>query len=1124
MAHKSAIESAGASGVGKAGVFRRLGRPIALAAAALAAALLMAQSASAQLYTTTGSTGSWNSTRWASGTAGPFTQNWASGSDAQFTTGTYTFSSMFASPTTGTIGNVTTATNVNISFGDSASQTMTFNNTTKTFSLGAGSVVDFGSVSLAGTNGLIKSGAGTLALTGSAYTGGFTLNAGNVIARGDYALGSGSATIYGGAIGAVGNYAAVTRTGGPIKVYGDFQLGIANSPASDSANMTFGTPGNGFDLTGSARTITLGSSGTMTFGKAVTNGSLTLNRLSSGSAGQFSLANAGSLTNPLSSLTLDSVQVNASGTSVNLGTGNVTLKGADATRLNINANWTVANTFTIENSAGTKTITAGSDATINGKITNNDSTGGFTIGAGNGLTLTIGAIGGTGTTGVRFGSSELPGTVVMTGSSNYAGDTRIDSSTLKMSGAGYVSSGGNLVFRGSGTATFDLNGTTQTVAGLDDSLLAGSIRSSAANGKLIVGGSSNSTFQGTIASGANVSLEKAGSGTLTLSGSNSYTGGTTLTAGTLALGSANAIGASGTISFGGGTLQSSASNTTDYSARFSNAASQQYKVDTNGQNVTLASNLTSSGGSFTKLGTGAVTLSGSNTYSGGTTVSAGSLVGTTASLQGAITNNAAVTFDQSTSGTYSGAMAGSGALTKLGAGAVTLSGSNTYSGGTTVSAGSLVGTTASLQGAITNNAAVTFDQATGGTYSGAMSGSGLVTKLGTGAVTLSGANTYSGGTTVSEGSLVGTTSSLQGAITNNAAVTFNQSTDGTYSGAMAGSGALAKLGTGALTLSGSNTYTGGTTLTAGTLGVGNASALGSGNLAVNGGTLDLKGNSITVATLSGSSGGIITSSTTGAVTLTGSSASDATYGGAIQNGTGTVAFVKRGAGTLTLSGTSTYSGATTVSAGTLLVNGSLTNSAVTVGNGGTLGGSGTLGALVTVLSGGTLSPGNSPGALAAAELDLQAGSTTFMQVVGSGSAAGVAGTGYDQMRITTASRLTYGGELVLSFIDSPLFDNGTLFSLFYFTGTAGGGFTSVRTASGSSSYSGMAFQYNANGNWYTPDNLNGQYLVFSPASGQLAIVPEPSTWVMAAIGAGLVALKARRRKRAAAAVTAAGAV
>lgn len=136
-----------------------------------------------------------------------------------------------------------------------------------------------------------------------------------------------------------------------------------------------------------------------------------------------------------------------------------------------------------------------------------------------------------------------------------------------------------------------------------------------------------------------------------------------------------------------------------------------------------------------------------------------------------------------------------------------------------------------------------------------------------------------------------------------------------------------------------------------------------------------------------------------------------------------------------------------------------------------------------------------------------------MQVIGSGSAAGTAGTDYDQVHITTANSLTYGGELVLSFISSPLFDNGTMFSLFQFTGTAGGGFTSVTTAAGSSSYSGMTFQHNANGNWYTPDTSRGQYLVFDPATGRLSIVPEPSTWVMAAIGVGLVALKARRRKR-----------
>ena len=91
-------------------------------------------------------------------------------------------------------------------------------------------------------------------------------------------------------------------------------------------------------------------------------------------------------------------------------------------------------------------------------------------------------------------------------------------------------------------------------------------------------------------------LVKEGSGTWALDTALAP-GAVAINAGTLSLGHANAIGSSGTISFGGGTLQSSESNTSDYSDRFSNAADQQYKLDTNGQNVTLASALTSSGGS-----------------------------------------------------------------------------------------------------------------------------------------------------------------------------------------------------------------------------------------------------------------------------------------------------------------------------------------------------------------------------------------------------------------------------------------------------------------------------------------------------------------------------------------------
>ncbi|MFJ3044351.1 autotransporter domain-containing protein [Herbaspirillum chlorophenolicum] len=71
--------------------------------------------------------------------------------------------------------------------------------------------------------------------------------------------------------------------------------------------------------------------------------------------------------------------------------------------------------------------------------------------------------------------------------------------------------------------------------------------------------------------------------------------------------------------------------------------------------------------------------------------------------------------------------------------------------------------------------------------------------------------------------------------------------------------------------------------------------------------------------------------------------------------------IKRGDGTLVLTGNNTYSGATTVNGGTLIVNGSLTSN-VTVHNTATLGGSGTLKNL-RIGNGGTLSPGNSIGAL-----------------------------------------------------------------------------------------------------------------------------------------------------------------
>jgi len=141
----------------------------------------------------------------------------------------------------------------------------------------------------------------------------------------------------------------------------------------------------------------------------------------------------------------------------------------------------------------------------------------------------------------------------------------------------------------------------------------------------------------------------------------------------------------------------------------------------------------------------------------------------------------------------------------------------------------------------------------------------------------------------------------------------------TVNGAISGSGALAKTGAGTLVLTASNTYSGGTTLTAGTLQLASANALGAtaGSLTVNAGTLDLNGNSATVGTLSGSTGAVITTSSNASVTLSVGGAVSSNFAGVIQNGTGTVALVKQGSGTLTLSASNNYSGGTQLSAGTL---------------------------------------------------------------------------------------------------------------------------------------------------------------------------------------------------------------
>jgi autotransporter-associated beta strand protein len=192
--------------------------------------------------------------------------------------------------------------------------------------------------------------------------------------------------------------------------------------------------------------------------------------------------------------------------------------------------------------------------------------------------------------------------------------------------------------------------------------------------------------------------------------------------------------------------------------------------------------------------------------------------------------------------------------------------------------------------------------------------------------------------------------------------------------AITGSGnvEIASTGPGLTTFSAANTYTGSTAVANGTLRIaggndrlptGTSVTLGSGS---NSGVLSLNGFAQQIAGLttsgSGTANRVVGGSTTLSsltVTLASSSQSFAGVLGGVGTNENILAFIKSGAGTLTLTGTNTYTGTTTVNAGTLLVigNQSAEDGAVTVANGATLGGTGTLGGTTTVLSAGNLLAG-----------------------------------------------------------------------------------------------------------------------------------------------------------------------
>jgi len=426
-------------------------------------------------------------------------------------------------------------------------------------------------------------------------------------------------------------------------------------------------------------------------------------------------------------------------------------------------------------------------------------------------------------------------------------------------------------------------------------------------------------------------LQQNGSGTLTLSGTNTYTGATHIDVGTLRAGNWNVISSAVTVATG---ATFDLNNTVQMIGSLAGAGNVTLgfgRLYTGNDNTdTTFSGVISGTNGINKVGAGTFVLSGHNTYSSNTFIDAGTLrlgisnalpvdagalvvgSGTTFDLAGlnqslaavsgpgSITLGSGVLTINNNSSAFSSVfsqnlISGTGSLVKQGAGILTLLADNTYTGTTTISGGVLrlgafSSTAGSIAGDIIDNAALEVSRSNTLILAGKISGSGVFSQNGTGFTILTGDNTYTGGTTISSGALVignnGTTGSIVGNIVNNGQLTFNRSDSITFDGLISGSGAMTKFGAGTLTLTANNTYSNGTVIAEGTLQLGNGGTTGSiGSSTLNDGGMLVFNHSNTYN---------FTTSIFGAGSVT-----------------------QLGTGTTVLSGTNTYDGNTFLNAGTL---------------------------------------------------------------------------------------------------------------------------------------------------------------------------------------------------------------
>jgi len=483
---------------------------------------------------------------------------------------------------------------------------------------------------------------------------------------------------------------------------------------------------------------------------------------------------------------IERLNINGSGevilnTGANLGTSmdvNVGAQGEfDLNDLNTNIN-ELLGFGTVDLGSANLTFGETTDFTFNGSITG---TGG--------ITKNFGAV------------------ATLSGSNTYTGTTSVTNGTLRIGASHRISNSSSLSVSTSGT--FDLDGFTETVHDLSGSgtILLGGGRINTSNLS-----TSTQTFSGDIQESGTV--QKNGSATLSLTGTNNTYTLLDINAGTVQVDNAGALG-SGSIDIGAGTLQNTSALTNSRPISLSNSAAT---INVNSGATFTQSAVVSGNGSLNKEGNGTLELGASNTYTGDTNINDGLVrllssnrlgnstdVGlvagatlqlnnfsdTVASLSGPGGNvstggsNGRLTVNASSGTfTYNGFFTGSGGLTKQGGHTLVIGGSHSNGGATNITGGTL---RLAGSGSLSNASDITINNALWDL-------NGVSDTV----------DSISGNGTISLGS---------GTLT----VDESASTTRTFSGNINGSGGLVKNGTHTLVLSSNNTYSGTTTMGGGTL-------------------------------------------------------------------------------------------------------------------------------------------------------------------------------------------------------------------------------------------------------------------------------------------------------------------